>query len=63
MAGGRDAEVVHANLVGDLVLAVSVSAAAVVLVLFIVLRIRHRMTRRRREMDELAAMYENEDTE
>ena len=46
-----------------LVLAVSLSAAAVVLVLFIVLRIRHRMTRRRREMDELAAMYENEDTE
>ena len=46
-----------------LVLAVSLSAAAVVLVLFIVLRIRHRMTRHRREMDELAAMYENEDAE
>lgn len=46
-----------------LVLAVSLSAAAVVLVLFIVLRIRHRITKRRREMDELAAMYENEDAE
>lgn len=46
-----------------LVLAVSLSAAAVVLVLFIVLRIRYRMTRRRREMDELAAIYKNEDAE